>query len=335
MRTHVMGRSLVWAVLALSFTVGAIQPVSGQGVTYVTVSKPEMAGAMGMMARMAPGAMAETRVTTSVEGNFVRTDDADRTSTILDWAEGRFTFLNHEDRTWYSMSLDEMMSQATMGASAMSGEAGSMPDIQVERTGRTQEIEGFTAEQVLMFVIPPPADEEEATEGAPTMAVVVDMWLSKDFPGHEAFTRAQEAMAGQAGAGMSGAFAMDPAMAEAGQRIAEEMKGMEGVPVRTVTSMVMVPPGSTLDRETLLAEADKPLGAAGPAGGGLDAARQALGGMLGRRRQQQAPPDDSAVAAGPSVCMRITQVVEEVRVGSIPEDRFQVPAGYQEAPPVR
>lgn len=335
MRKHVMGRSMGWAVLALAVTVGATRPLAGQGVTYVTLSKPEMAGAMGMMARMAPGAMAETRMTTSMQGTFIRTDQGDETSTIMDMAAGRYTFLNHRDRTWYSLTLDEMMARANMGASAMSGGAGSMPDIQVERTGRTRDFDRYTAEQVLMFVVPPPATEEQAADAAPPMVVLSEMWISKDFPGHEAFTKVQESMAGKAGTEMAGAFAIDPAMAEAGKHIAEQMKGLGGVPVRTVTSIVMVPAGAALDREAILAEADKPLGSAGPAGGGLDAARQALGGMLGRRRQQQAAPEQEAVPSGPSVVMRTTQTIEEVREGAIPAERFQVPEGYRETAPIR
>lgn len=335
MSKHPMGRPLGWAFLALTVTAGAFAPLAGQGVTYVTISKPEMAGAMGMMARMAPGAMSETRVTTAMQGTFMRTDEADETSTIMDMAAGRYTFLNHRDRTWYTLTLDEMMAGATTGVvAATPAEEGSMPDIQVERTGKTQRFDGYTAEQFVMSIDPPPGEEGPTPEEAGSMAILVEIWSSRDFPGHDAFMEAQKAMAGGAGAGMAKAFATDPAMAEAVQRIAEQMKEMEGVPVRTVTSMVMVPPGATLDREAILADSDKPLASAGGAGGIGDAARQALGGILGRRRQQP-PPEEAEAPTGPSVFMRITQVVEDIRVGPIPEDRFQVPAGYQEAAPVR
>lgn len=329
------GRGLPAAVAAVMWLTG---PAAAQGVTYVTVSKVEMAGAMGMVARMAPGALDETRVTTFMQGLFLRSDEGTATSTIMDLAEGRYTFLDHEERTYHTLTLAEMMGQAqgAMGGVAGGGSESGSPELKVERTGRTQRFDGFTAEQVLLLM--EPAEGQGAGPGAESAvatAFLTEVWISRDFPGHEAFRRAQEAAAtGTMGAG--GGFAVDPAMMEASMRVAEEMKGLDGVPVRTVTSFVMVPPGAAFDKDAVLAAADQPLEspslAGMAAGGARDAARQALGGVMGRRRQQEQPQE----AAGPatqSITMRVTQTVQDVRVGDVPAERFQVPAGYREAPP--
>jgi len=313
-------------------------PISAQGVTYVTVTKPEMGGAMGMVARMAPGATAETKVTTYIQGDLQRTDEGEATSTINDMGAGRFTYLDHKEKTYYSMTLAEMMAQAqaAMGGMAGAEPAGGTPELKVERTGKTQSFDGFTAEQLLMYTEPTSSpDAQVVTEGGPAgMAFLVELWFSKDFPGYAELKKAQDAMGASAAAGMEGGFAADPAMMEAGRKIAEQMKGIEGIPVRTVTSFVMVPPGAEFDREAVLAASDKPLGSGGggAAAAAAGAARQALGGLMGRgRRQQEQPAPDAAPTQ--SVYMRVTQVVQDVKTGAIPGERFQVPAGYKEVVP--
>jgi hypothetical protein len=257
-------RPLGFALSALFALATLHAPLAAQGVTYTSIAKPEMAGAMGMLARLAPEAM------------------------------------------------------------AVSQPAGGMPELQVERTGKTRSFDGYTAEQVLVYTeMATGAEAETPEEGA---------GISRDFPGAEALKEVQDAMAAGGGADMAGPFAGDPAMMEAGRRIAEEMKGLRGIPVRTVVSSVMVPPGATFDREAVLAASDKPLqsgGAAAAAAAG--GARQALGGLMGRRRQQEQPAPDAAPTQ--SVLMRVVQTVQDVKVGAIPDERFQVPAGYREVKP--
>lgn len=330
-------RTAAGIVAAAAATAWVVGPAAAQGVTYVTVSKVEMAGAMGMVARMAPGALDETRVTTSMQGLFLRSDEGAATSTIMDLAAGRYTFLDHEARTYYTLTLAEMMAQAqgAMGAMPAGGDPAT-PELKVERTGKTQRFDGYTAEQLLLLMEPVQGEGAgPGGEGAAAATFLTEVWISRDFPGHEAFRKAQEAAATGV-MGMGGAFAMDPAMMEASAKLAEEMKGLDGVPVRTVTSFVMVPPGAVFDRDAVLAAADQPLESPGVAGmaaaGARDAARQALGGLMGRRRQQEQPGE----AAGPpsqSITMRVTQTVQDLRVGDIPAERFQVPTGYREAPP--
>ncbi len=185
--------------------------------------------------------------------------------------------------------------------------------------------------------------------------------MSRDFPGYQAMRKAEEALAaraqamgvdvaalgavglgmmgggeggagGLAGAGMAGVGGGGPAGGPASARLAQELRGLEGIPVRTVTSFVTVPAGAALDVDEILAQSDKPLVSAGDvaAAGAREAARQAIGGILGRGRREEARPAEPAPPTAPTVTMRVTQWVEGVRVGPIPEDRFQVPAGYRE-----
>lgn len=338
MRTKKTLRPLGFASAALLALVASHAPLAAQGVTYVTVSKPEMSGAMGMMARMMPG-MGETKVTTSMQGTFYRTDEGEATSTIIDMAAGRYTFLDHKEKTFYSMTVEEMVAQAQAAMAQLSATQGDvqLPDFKVERTGKTQNIEGFNAEQLLMWMESAPgaaAGAQPQEEGSGTMAFLTETWFAKDFPGYAELKKAQEAMGSGAAAGMANAMAADPAMAEWGKRMAEELKGLDGIAVRTVTYMVMVPPGATLDRDAVLASGDKPAeSGGGAAASAAGAARQALGGLMGRRRQQQQEQPAPDAAPTQSVFMRVVQTVKDVKTDAIPGDRFQVPSGYKEVTP--
>lgn len=337
MRTTKSPRPSALLLASLLAAAALHAPAAAQGVTYVTVTKPEMSGTMGMMARMVPGATSETKVTTYLQGDLQRTDEGEATSTITHMGEGRFTYLDHKAKTYYSLTLAEMMAQAqaAMGGMAEAQPAGGAPELKVERTGKTQRFDGYTAEQLLMWTEPTAGAAPQEEEGMGRMAFLVELWFSKDFPGYAELKKAQDAMGASAAAGMQGAFAADPAMMEAGRKIAEEMKGIEGIPVRTVTSFVMVPPGAEFDRGAVLAASDKPVGGGGggAAAAAAGAARQALGGIMGRgRRQQQEQPAPDA-APTQTVYMRVTQTVQDVKTGAIPAERFQVPAGYKEVAP--
>ncbi len=347
----------------------AAAPGLAQDVKFTTVSRSEFGGVLGTMMRMAPGAQDPTRQTTSIKGSSMRTDD-EGSSTIMDMAEGRFTTLDHEARTFYTFTFADMAAQmegarAEMEAARAEAQAEQRGDepppevefetkLTVDRTGRTQRMDGYTAEQVLMIIeiIPKVAPEEGADmQQAGTMVLFNDIWMSKDFPGYEAYKRATEEFAKEAagkmdmegmGSALQQAFASDPRMKEAFEKSAEEMKDMEGLAVRTVSSFFMVPVGVPFDRDAAMASADQPL-PQGPdlggvaAAGAREAARSAVsnitGGLLGRRRQQQPPPEEAAPAPTQTPITRVTSVIEDVVAGSLSADLFRVPAGYTEVKP--
>ena len=139
-------------------------------------------------------------------------------------------------------------------------------------------------------------------------------------------------------AGLQQAFASDPRMKEAFETSMEEMKELEGMAVKTVSSFVMVPAGMELDRDAVLAAIDQPLGSGmgdlmGQAAGrgARDAVGRIAGGILGRRRQQQEEPQ--AEAATQTIMMRITSTVEDVQTGPVSDDLRRPPSDYEEKAP--
>jgi hypothetical protein len=362
-------RSLVLcAVLAFGLTPTLEEShAAGQDLAYTTVTRGEFGGALGTLMRMVPGAQDPTRETVYMKGSLMRTDEG-TTSTIVDFGEGRFTHLDHDQKNFYTFTLAELQAEmagameearAAQAEAAPEGPAAQEPEVtfdvrlSTDRTGRRMSFDGYSAEQVLMVVevVPRSTDPSAQQEEAGTMILFNELWLSSDFPGLAAIRdaqaqAAQEMMEGvQAGlaTALQQAFASDPRMQEAFERSAQEVEEMDGLAVRTVSSFVLLAPGVELDRDAVLASVDQPLSAgageaiAGAAAAGArDAARGAVRGItrgvLGRRQQEEAPAEPEA---GPSqtIVMRTTSVVEEVGTQTLSPELFRPPAEYTERKP--
>jgi hypothetical protein len=354
-------------VLALMGLLGLVaEPVgvlSAQDLSYTTVTSVEFGGAMGMMMQMMPQAGMETREAVYIKGSLMRTDDDD-TSTIMDMSNGRYTMLDHESRTYYTITLADMQQQMEMAqermAQAMGNPEGGMgpgmgpgPEgsfdvhVSTDRTGRTRDFGGYSAEQVLitMEMVPTSPESQQSVAETGTTVLFTELWLSEDFPGAAEYREAQE-RAGQAfleggggamASGMMGPAMMgNPDMKEAFEKNWEEMKNMEGVPVRTTTHMVTVPAGMEFDPDAVLAAEDQPL-EAGDMPSGMDAAMGALGrrmgGMLGRGNREEADPEAPAGPTTQTITMRSVSTIEEIDTGALSDDLFQPPPDYTERQP--
>jgi len=368
MRSHgplnmiLRGASLL-TLAVLAFLALQPTPAAAQSLSYTTVTRGEFGGSMGQMMQMIPGAQDASRESTFIKGTLRRAD-GDGTSTITDLAEGRFTYLQHDEESWYSFSMDEMVErreEAMAGAMAGAGmnpyqqyqaDPASEPRFEIrfstERTGRSESFDGYSADEVLMIVEMVPREEaiEEGEELGSTI-LFTQSWVSSDFPEYEALQEAraqmgQQFMAGGGGdmaASFQAAFAQDPKMQEAFERNAEEMKAMDGIAVKTVSSFVMVPHGMEFDREAVLAGLDQPLASGGEnllgqaAAAGARDAMKSLGGMLGRRRQQQPEPEEEATPRVQTIIMRMTSTIEDVRTDALSDEIFRPPANYREIDP--
>ena len=107
------------ALLLLGVSAMAL-PLTAQGVSYTTVSKGEFGGGLGTLMRLVPGADDESRQTTHFQGAFMRTDSDDN-STIMNFGEGRFTELEHPEKSYFTYTLEEMM--AALSAQVAQAEA--------------------------------------------------------------------------------------------------------------------------------------------------------------------------------------------------------------------
>jgi hypothetical protein len=300
------------------------------------------------MMGMVPGANEPTRETVFVKGTLMRTN-SDESSTIIDAAEGVITTLQHDERTYFSLTMEEMaemvasMSQGMTGGMGAEAWGGQQPQFETqfhtERTGRTQEIGGYEAQEVLMTVSMGSGGMGMAMGGGGggSMVLLTQLWVSSEVPGYEAYQAAQvqmgqEFMSSRAGQGFAAAFGSDPRMQQAFEENKDALKDLEGLPLKTVSAFVMVPEGMEFDGDAVLASLDEPLateeGPTDPAAAAA-AAMKSLGGILGRGGQQE--------EAGPQVqtiTMRTISTIEDIRTSGLSDDLFQIPEGYTKINPM-
>jgi len=361
-----MMKSLIFAVVGILVPVLAL-PLAAQDLTYVQTSRVEFGGSIGRIMAMMPGMEDTSQEKVFLKGTRMRRDSEDA-STIMDWATGEMIILDHVDRTFVRITWAEAveaMSQVAQGgvAHAEAGMEMEMEEVEdaeprptfttrfdTDRTGRTERINGYEAEQVVVTLeiegeMPPEETEQdqenELAQGA--MAVVSELWLSTDFPEWTMMQEAREEMAESfraSGMGenmqesMGGLSAMDPRIEVAMSENQDALAALEGTAVKTVVNLVAVPPELELEVDAVLAQSDEELaagmGSLAAAGAGA-AARQALGGLrsrFGRQRQEEpAEPEPTQ-----SIFMRITSEIGDVETGDLDDSIFAPPEGYTERP---
>jgi hypothetical protein len=341
-------RPALLALAALVALLSAPPALSAQeALRYTTTSRIEMAGLLGTMMSAFTDADEPSGETVTVGGGMMRTD-VEGESTIMKLSEGRMLQVDHEAQTWWALDfaaamgeVSEMRDEAEEEMSrAETDEAPSFEgDFQVERTGRTERIGGWEAEQVL-FTLTMEARDEEAEDAplAGRMVLLTEMWMSDELAEHPALAEmnrdavafAEEQLS--SGGGMA-ALAADPRMGDAMATMQEELEGLDGMAVRTTSLFVLLPGELEFDRDAAVAALGEELSSEGPsladlAGrGAADAARSALGGLFGRRSEPEEPEEPELVQ---QPLMRMVQEIGEVESIAFDASLFDPPAGYTE-----
>jgi hypothetical protein len=336
----------------------ASAPASAQDVRYTTVSRGEFGGALGRWMKLFGGS-SEVTETTSIKGAKLRSD-TDGNSTVLDLDAKAFTWMDHEQKAYATMTfaqaveranaMVEQMEDSIEAAKAQMEEVREPQNVRYEvrfttdRSGKKGKVVGYEAEQVFLQVdieaIPirqPDETEEEAMQRAGTLVVLSELWLSTAFPGYTA-KQAQAAMWAEAlgtteapSQEMIQAYQFDPRIQEGMEKLAEELKGLDGETLRSATHVVAVPHGVMFDRDAVLKDANKKLSddvADAAMSGAQRAAEGAVsgitGGLLGRRRPAEPPrPRQGTI-------MRLKTEVTDCATAALADEVFSVPAGYAE-----
>ncbi len=347
------------ALVAAGLLVGLPASASAQSLRYTSVNEMELGGALGTMMSMMPGTGGTTESTTYIQNSKIRTD-SDKTSSIVDWNTGKMIFLDHASRTYTSFDFATMTQQMTeaMGKAPPSGgppaaaQPADQPKIEWEvhfatdRTGEKEKIDGYDAERVILTteVTAKSVPEGDETQEQLGMAIVSELWLSKDFPEYEmmqnlqgeAADRIREQAAQGTAASMQAFSAMQPGLSDAWQKNMEELGKLEGYAVRSTMLFVTLPPDGKLDRDAALAEKDAKLSSgagSAAASSAADAAKKALGGLAGRfGRGKKEEPKAEEVTMTQAVFMRMKSEIRDVDTAAIDPSIFEIPAGYTERP---
>ena len=301
---------------ALAAMVALPHTAEAQGVQYTTRITTESGGPMaGMMGNAGGNEASESR--TYILGPRMRTDHQNQ-STLVDLESGLLIMLDHDEGTVMRTTPEEMAEEMARLRSEMQEEMGSGNDVEmsfpapeVHELDDTRTIQGHEARRVAV-TSEATLGLGESMQGMPgggsemKMMTVHDMWMAPDIPGMEFSSdqarewadRMAEAMEGLPGAA-SGftAMATDPDFA--------------GIPLRSVTSMVMILGDGELELDPILDGADEPL----DSGGGMGAlARAMMGGGGGAQM----------------VFMRTVSEVTALEEGGVDPSVFEVPADYRE-----
>lgn len=278
-----------------------------------------------------------TKSTTRVSGDFLRTDNADE-ATITDLAGEKVITLNIKKKTYSVMTFAEMRQKMEQAMAAVQGkkaeaapstksqgkDVSAKTNVRVTDTGRKETIQGLACKQYLLELDMTFTNEKEKQSG--TMSTVTEMWMAKDVPGSaevNAFYRRMAEKAGTTGMAkqfMSGGAQAQGPMAGMGgdmQKMAEEMKKMEGHSMRSVMYLG--------DAEAAKKEAmgEKP---AQPEGGG---GAGGLAEMLKKMQNPQAQGGGQGGQGGGGVMMKITTETTKIDVNPIDPKVFTVPSDYK------
>lgn len=198
-------------------------------------------------------------------------------------------YLDPENKSYKEISFAEIRSAfAGPRAAARDSARGSTSpasEVRVERTGKKDTVCGTQAEQVILTISSPLADP--ALQGA-SQYIVAELWMATDFPGAAELAAHSRATVDRVGFAQMGPAGGRNPFSHLMQRLAEEMKKLEGTAVRTVLTL----------------EIDAQAGVAGLS------------------------PLAAAHGEGRQVIVTLTSEMTKVESKEVPAALFEIPAGY-------
>ena len=338
-------------VLVLVLSVCSFSLVSftqAQTVHYKTETrmKMHMLGAMSNMMGNKPQVS-----DVYVSDQYMLSVDGKRSSSLMSAANGTIATLDHKKKTYYEMSFDEMASMFTAmqeDGRQQIDDAGYDPadmqfSVQVEALGSGGEVAGHNTEKKRMimelaYTAETSDDAQNAEQVSGKFYTVTEMWISKNVPGSDivdAFSNNYASAIGQSFehhatnrmAGMQQMFMSDGRMGPAMEQLAEEMKKLEGTPLKTVTYVVLGPDGQELDLDAVLNQKEeKKKKRRGGLGRLAKNALKNQGLNLGGNDEQAAPAEgvtEQTILTETETLYLLMEIVED------DPNRFTIPSNYK------
>ena len=263
------------AALFILICLFAVPQVSAQTAHYKSETrfKVHSLGAMGKM-------MGNDKPSTNeqyISATHMLSIDSKRTSSIFSIPDEKIISIDHKKKAYYEMSFDDFTSYFE---SIKADTQGKMDDagvesselkfsVKVEDMGESAVIADYKADKKLVimeigFSADAVGDDGEMHRAEGNMYTVSEVWVSKDVPGASVMNEFSQNYAEKVGeafsrnnAGfgmMQQMFMTDGRMGPAMEQLAEEMKKLEGMPLRTISYIVMTPEGQELDVEAVLGQ---------------------------------------------------------------------------------
>lgn len=202
-------------------------------------------------------------------------------------------------------------------------------DVKVEKTGKTQQIIGYTAHETVVTATAYGEDKETGEKG--TFTIVFDLWVAKDVPGTEAMTAFDKAYASKFGLSGQGQDAVDNALRSYGidpATMYDKMGDLEGMPLMSVVT-TSATGSATASAESKDEEAKEEQAEVSEDEGSSTAAK-AIGGLFGKKKDKNKEKEKKGAEAGETPYLfKFTSTVTEVSTSAIAAGEFEVPAGFK------
>jgi len=252
----------------------------------------------------------------------------------LDMNDKKYTELTFaEMKVMFEKGLQEAQSEKGKGDDQDSIQF--KADVKVDATGKSQTIAGYKADEVIISMAFKGTDKESGKSG--TMNMIIDMWMSKDVPGYQEYQNFNKTLAEKLGFSGQAQGSMDQALKGFGvdaKVVYEKMKGVEGMPLLTVVSIM--PEGV----DTLVAKAMDSEKAAKPGEqevqepetqSSKDMALKKLGGLFGKKKDKGNKESAKAEPkqGGSPYLFHITTTVTQITGSDISATEFEVPQGFK------
>jgi hypothetical protein len=354
-----------------TFLIAAAVPslLAAQSVVVQSNADTRFFGALGTIAnaaaRLGGGDMHNMPSTTYVSGHKMKVESAN-SATILDADAGRVTSIDMKQKTYTSMTFADMaaamqQAQASARQQMKTQQAKAPPpppkdptapqtdvnvkyQVVVDRPGQHQKIAGYDAERVFVTITlqGDATQQGQKPEDVGSMVFLMDEWMSKDAPQIAAIREFQREYAAKAGdtfreptQNLQAAFASDPRIKDGFTAAAKEMSKVQGIPLRSVTYVSLVPPNTTFDRGMVLGDASTQAAADSAAKKDDKPKQGGLRGMFGALKSaaEDASKNSDKNSGQPpkqANMMSVTTEVTNISTGPVPPGTFDIPAGFRE-----
>lgn len=323
-------------VLSISAVIALAAPSMFADFSYresTKITGGAMAGMMKVAGVFSKAAREPMDATVAVKGNKL-VHRGSGTMSLIDLDARTITTADLQKKQYSVMTFEEMKQAMENLAKKMKQDSNADMKMRVsaEPTGKSKEISGFNAKEILMKIAMDMQDQKSKQSGS--MVVMTNLWIAEGVPGYsevaDFYKRMSEQLNWTPGGGM---FAQNPEIAKGMQEAFKEVAKMNGAPV--FQKMAMGPEGMappTSDGPSPVAkQEEKPKVSAGSVLGG------ALGGRfggLGRKRNdppqeqpQQQPQQQSAAASGAMIEMETTYSNFATTADA---SLFEIPAGFKQ-----
>jgi hypothetical protein len=242
-----------------------------------------------------------------------------RTITTVDLQKKQYSVLTFEEMKQAMENLAKKMKQDQKAEMKMR--------VSAEPTGKSKEISGYNAKEILMKIAMEAHDQKNNQSGS--MVVFTDLWIAENVAGYseiaDFYKRMSEQLNWTPGGGM---FAQQPEVAKGMAEAFKEVAKMNGAPV--FQKIVMGPEGiapPNSDAPTPAADQkQQPKPSLGSALGG------ALGGRFGRKKQDPQPQEQSQPqpASGSASALIEMETTYSNFAPAADASLFEIPAGFKQ-----